>query len=260
MTIEKKRHSQINGKTEAAKKDEKTEEKPEEKKITITESDLDALISRKIAEATKGTGSSSDIVEALRIFAEANVDKKPFKYDPFEYREPDANDLLEKPKVYWAMGYWKVLGDDRQNGQSVPAPFGPVIFKPDHTNRVKSGKEENVYFFSKHVCISKKELAFLEKHSLRGIVFFEHIDDTQTVDTRLVSLLSKYVTGLRSTNAHSLFAQAKLLGIPMTTTNPDEMRLIMATKLANDEFEKVKESAKVRLRQNEKEDLVAKKQ
>src|SRR5689334_9234617 len=103
--------------------------------------------------ASNGNGGMGDLIEALKIFSQTNVEKKPFKYDPFEYREPDANDLLEKPRIFWAMGFWKVLGDDRQAGQSVPAPFGPVIFKPDHTKRVKSGKEENIYFFSKHVCI-----------------------------------------------------------------------------------------------------------
>lgn len=217
---------------------------------------VDELLTAKLKNLKSSEGTiSQDLVEALVELAKNNSDnqKKNQKYDPMQYRDPDPKDRLEEPKVFWSHGVIMVLGDDRRDGQPFPAPYGPVVFKPVATDKKQVGKEVNLIIFNKYICQSKKELDFLMNHSLFNVVFFERVNEIQSTDVRYALTLARYIGSLRATSAIQIFDQAKQMGIPRETDSVDQMRVIIAQKMAKDTIAAEDEAAKTRIRTERKE-------
>lgn len=235
---------------------EKTE-KQNEPSVTLTLSEIDKLIDARIKERTKPETGSAELIKMLtEALNKTNPDNNR-KFDKAKYMEPEPEDLMKEPVVFWSQGFQYVIGDDKKNGRPIPAPLGVIDFKAVSSVRRQNGKEQNMLILSKHVCQSKKELAFLRNHTMYGIRFFEKSDDVESVDVRYASLIAQHAQGLRNMDAYRVFEQAKNLKLPLTTDDPNTMRIILAQHYAKADVEKSEEAMKASIRKEKKEALLA---
>lgn len=236
---------------------EPTQEKAEttEPTITLTMSQIDKMIDARLKERQSSPTGSAELVEMLAKALDKN-NSKVEKFDKAKYHDPEPGDLLEKSVVFWSQGFQYVIGDDRKNGRAIPAPLGVVDFKADSSKRRQVGKEQHMLIMSKHICQSKKELEFLRNHTMFGIRFFEKLDDIESVDVRYASLIAKYAQGLRNMDAVRVFDQARQLQIPISTDNPDTMRVILAQHYAKQDVAASEEALKTNIRKEKKELLL----
>lgn len=240
----------------AAKNEPVNQEEKKEETVTLTISQIDKLIDARLKERTSSASGASELVELLTQALGKQNNQKIEKFDKAKYHDPEPGDLLEKAVVFWSQGFQYVIGDDRKNGLAIPAPLGVVDFKAQSSKRKQNGKEQQMLILCKHVCLSKKELAFLRNHTMYGIRFFEKVDDVESVDVRYATLIASYAQGLRNMDAIRVFDTARHLQIPITTDNPDTMRVVLAQHYAKADVERSEEAQKTNIRKEKKELLL----
>jgi len=255
MAIEKSTEEQQND--EQPKKVEKT---TDDEQITLSKSDLEALIDSKIKSASASGESGQlikDLTDSLKTAIQGDEYKKP---DEFAYLSPtsiDPDDLVEDGEIFWAAGFHLVIGDDKKNGIAIPPPYKVIDFRPEGSKRKQNGKEVDMQIWSTYMSHSKKEIEWLKNHSLYGIRFFTKSADAMSIDVRYTQKLAEYAQAMRNTEAHRVVAQARELGL-VVTDDLETLRLVIAQERAKDYMKQFEENEKIRLKSNTKTDLLTK--
>lgn len=229
-----------------------------EEQISMSKSDLEALINSKLEEKIS-QGQSSDVIsqltESLKSAIQGDTYTKP---DPFSYRSPasiDREDILEDPLIFWAPGFHFVIGDDKKNGIAIPTPYQIIEFKPEGSRKNQRGKEIDIQIWSTYKCQSKKEAQWLKDHTLYGIRFFTKSADAVTADTRYTQKLAEYAQALRNTEPYRIIQQAKEAG-EVFTDDVDTLRLVLAKKKTEDYMKQFEVERVKMLDRNNKKDLL----
>lgn len=118
-----------------------------------------------------------------------------------------------------------VIVDAYINNRPVPVPYKPILFKLATSKRVKSGKETDIYYVSKYTCKSKRELEFLRKHHLLGVIFFEDQKNLNHEDVHILTKMAAVLSSLNKVDAVSIVQRCKAAGLPIT----DDIRQMRAS-------------------------------
>jgi hypothetical protein len=175
---------------------------------------------------------------------EKMIKKQPTVASPVvekSYTQELLDDYLETPVVFFAYSSDFFLGGDFRNGREVIPPlrdekiegrtgvirFEQVIRQIRRTERSSA----KVICVSVYKCFSKKELEFLENHSLFGVRFFREMDSSKNVDSRWATKLTEANASIARLSEHRLIEVCEQNGIPKSK-DVNMMRRKLIDKLA----------------------------
>lgn len=125
-----------------------------------------------------------------------------------------------------------IIVDAIIGNQVVNVPYAPIIFDFKRMDKVRVGKETEIYNTSEYVCKSKKELEFLRKHHLLGVMFYEKSGEVvDVIENKIAVKMVSIMSGLKGVGSNQLFAMCKSLGIA-PTDDVASMRQQIALKQA----------------------------
>jgi len=254
MAVTEEKDSQ-NAEEQPKKDAVKTNDGSEQEMVPLSQ--VEALIEAKMKERQAGpTLDNPDLAAAILQLAQSNRAQNEESYDPGKYlTEIDKDDYLDEPVVFWASGFMLVIGDDRQNGIPIKAPYGKIEFEAVGSKRQQRGKDIDIQIWCKYVCESKKVQKFLEDHTLFGVRFFKKAGDTINVDTRYTLKLASYYTGMKNIPAHQVFQQLRDMNLTFTD-DVNEARLMIAKVRTDEEMKKYEDANIVRARNESKEGML----
>ena len=181
-----------------------------------------------------------EMMKRVRNAGEESTGVKAFQnYTSID--EITAEDMLDEPDqvTFMCPKVAHVVVDGYINNRPVPAPYKPIMFKLSNSKRVKSGKETDIFYVSKYTCKSKKELEFLRKHHLLGVVFFEDSKNITHEDVHILTKMASVLSSLNKVDAVSIVQRCKAAGIPVS----DDVRQMRASLAGVEAKRMVKEEA-----------------
>ena len=243
MAIEKSKDEQ-----KSLSQNEETKTPEQEEMVSMSQ--VEALINARLKESAAVNRDTDLATTVATAVAEAMRGNQPVeKFDDLQYlsqRQMPKDDILAAPVIFWALGILLVIGDDRRNRQSHPAPYGSVVFKPLGEKRIQRGKETEIQIFATYESWSKAEVEWLKGHSLMGSRFYLKEDESLDVnrDLMFANKVAKYAQGMMGTHASQVISQAQAMNIAITENIP-QMRIAIAQRKATDEMGQWEESSKV---------------
>jgi len=159
----------------------------------------------------------------------------------------DINDVLDEPVMFFTYSLGYMLMDDVKQGHAIRTPFNRP-FKFSHLFRQERiGARDKKEFMMVSVCkiSSKKELDWLQKHSLYGVKFFEDIRNVRTVDVEMQERLVEANSEIARLSDHEIVQRALGEGVsPSTDISKMKRSLIqaIANKRITEKNERVQNS------------------
>lgn len=185
----------------------------------------------------------------LSVFGDGNKYVSEKDIDPADR----LND--EEAVTFFAHKIAYVIVDDLRDGHPVRTPFGrPIILKWQSGKVITKGKEQNIINLSAYTSYSKKEVDWLRKHRLFGVIFFESIKDAINVDHLRAHKIAKYMGNLMNMDGNKLVTTAQRLQLPMET-DVHKLRIMLASYYADEDIKKEKVDQQMRNADSIKESM-----
>ena len=180
-----------------------------------------------------------------------SISYEELKYKTVTQGQINIEDVMETPVVFYAHNCGYLIVDDSKHGQSVRAPYKPIMFEFHFNKLTGKGKEQDIINYSKYVCSSKLEYEFLKSHTFFNIIFFESRKDLEAVDYRMTQKVIKNMTSLKNMAPYKIIEVARQNGIDINgaADDLDKLRLTVATVLAKREMDS--EGRNVRITEDE---------
>lgn len=239
---------------------------PEGKKETsVTE--LVELLKKQQAEIDNlkkqnlGSGSGFDIDGIAKIIKATKESEKDIDYASGITTDQVPEDDYDENGVMFSapfLGYEIV--DDIRKGHRVRLPYGKkdIFFEYGATRRYMQGNGyEAIVPYSTYLSRSKKEIEWLKNHSMFNVQFYESLNETAHVDGERINRLSVIMKMLNTLEVVDLIKRGKDYGVPYSS-DPKTMRINIAMKMIDKEFEHLKQKTTDRLIETEKEKLILK--
>lgn len=136
---------------------------------------------------------------------------------PVAREQIDPSDVLEEPVFFFAYkSQYSIFGDKRQ-GQDLKTPYGtPIKFEKEFRiiKNKNSRYEKEILAVCKAKVLSKKELEFMENHSLRDITFFRDMNTASSTQAAYAEVLSQVSMEMSRMSQHQVVTRARDEGIP----------------------------------------------
>jgi hypothetical protein len=177
-----------------------------------------------------------------------------------EISDTDPDDILSPEEICTFISHkvLYVIVDGFVNNKPVKVPYKPIVFKFQGAKKTGSGRDTNIFNFSTYVCKSRKELNFLKTHHLFGVMFFDNINKSKSIDTEYAIKLASAMKALQTVEAGRLIPMCKELGIDITSdADVHQMRAQIAIKTAAQYENSAKLKAEEMLRETEANKLFA---
>lgn len=224
---------------ENGKKDAQSNE--ELLKIIKTQSDqFNALQEqvKSLQEKQTSLGSAEVLAQALASFASKQKEKDLDYEAGIPEEEIPEGDFIKEGVRFCAPFVGYVISDDKRKGQRVILPYGKKIIEFDYTaTRVtQSGKHQNSHPISAYISRSHKEVEWLRKHSLYGIMFYETTTEAANADAIKATRLATIMNHIKDYEMPDLMARAQENGVAINE-DTSRMRMNLAFKILEKELE-----------------------
>lgn len=220
----------------------------EEKMIHVSESEfktlmenmekrLEAKFNKGAKEGASPFGPMDGLKEAFSELAD-NLNPNPgTKYAARFEESIDAKDFLDVPvKMFTYNHYFAIFGEMRY-GHEVKTPYGrPIVFK----NVVTQQSGRQVLYVAEAKIATKKELEWMRKSPMYGIIFHEKIKgDLSEADRLMAAKLSQAFLEIAGMTEYQIMQRATDEGLPKST-DVEVLRVGIIKKIAerNMDFEK----------------------
>ena len=202
------------------------------------------------------------LVNSLGKIVNKDSDSRPVSnFQGFsEISDTDPEDVLPPEEIVTFISHkvLYVIVDGFVNNKPVKVPYKPIVFKFQGAKKTGSGRDANIFNFSTYVCKSRKELHFLKTHHLFGVMFFDNINKTKSIDTEYAIKLASAMKALQTVEARRLIPMCKELGIDITSdADVHQMRAQIGIKTAAQYENTAKLKAEEMLRESEANNLFA---
>jgi len=211
--------------------------KAPEEMVAMPKSQFDAMMQQmeqRILEKvnTKGNAAMGEMVETMRdatFSGSSREGLRPMNMDDF-----DINDVLEVPVMFFTYSLGYMLMDDVKQGHAIRTPYNRP-FKFNHLFRhERVGARDKKEFLMVSVCkiSSKKELDWLQRHSLYGVKFFEDIRNVRSVDIEMQERLVEANNEIARLSDHEIVQRALGEGVS-PSTDVSKMKRSLVQSIAN---------------------------
>jgi hypothetical protein len=158
---------------------------------------------------------------------------------PVAREQIDPSDVLDEPVFYFAYkSQYSIFGDKRQ-GQDLKTPYGTPIKFEKELRMVKnknSRYEKEILAVCKAKVLSKKEMEFMESHSLKDITFFRDMNTQTTTHAAYAEVLSQVSMELSRMTQHQVVTRARDMDIA-ASRDIDGMKRELIHKIAKERFQ-----------------------
>jgi len=225
-------------------------------------SQIDSIIKERMGEFSKNSRDVDLATAIAEAMVRAQNENETKKFDPFSYlsrAEISKDDWLDEPVKFWALGILLVIGDDKREGQNIPAPRGLIKFLPQGTKRKPRGKETEIQILCAYETRSKLEAEFLQRHTLCGARFFLKSTEAFDVNIRFAQKVAAYAQGMMNTHANQVISMARELGLNVDD-DINTLRIAVAQHRAKVDVDRYEEIEKETLAENSKINMLNAKQ
>lgn len=205
-----------------------------EEMITIPKEQFAALMEQMEERILKKVGSKSNdtLTEMLETMRDNNYSGSSREGMPsISMDKFDVNDVLPEPVMFFTYSIGYMIMDDVKQGHAIRTPYSRP-FKFTHLFRYeKIGARDKKEFMMVSVCkiSSKKELDWLQRHSLYGVKFFEDIRNVKTIDVEMQERLVEASNEIARLSDHEVVQRALAEGVaPGTDVSRMKRSLIQA--------------------------------
>lgn len=198
--------------------------------VTMSKEELAAFIDQAVETRLKAFREVNTAPEKTeRDYLKELVEELKGKDNPLDLSvavdesELDPSDVLEKPKVYYTVGRRYIIRDDVRNGAAVKTPYGRKFdfggVDSGEVLRFKegSGRFATNYYISTCRVYSKKEIEWLERHSLFNIKFFPKLDGAKGVDAMVSTYTTQAAGEINPLTPDKIINRARQEGIEITS-------------------------------------------
>lgn len=261
MALEKSKDEKVEQPDADEKKVVAVDEGPSSEEVKdemIPMSQVKELIAAQLAEHTQSSNNVELGTAIANAMVKAQHENEPHKFDEFSYlsrAEISKDDWMEEPARFWALGIFLVIGDDKREGNKVPAPRGIIKFLPQGTRRKPRGKETEIQIISAYETRSKIEADWLKKHTLCGARFFEKSGEAFSVNIKYAQKVAAYTQGLMNTHANQVIGMAQAIGLDVTD-DIQMLRISVAQHRATKDIENYESVEREHLAENGKNQLL----
>ena len=236
--------------------------KAPEEVVTISKADFSKLTETIAAQVMRNLKLNAPVSDDSKVLAKILTSVQDSAYPspqlgdnvrPMDYDEFDMDDVLTEPVLFftYSMGY--MIMDATMAGRPVRTPYNRP-FRFTHLYRMeKLGERNRKEYISLSVAkiASKKEAAWLRKHPLCGIKFFEDIRNAKNIDVSIQERLVEASTEIARLNEHEIVQRSLAEGLS-PNMNVQDMKKALIHKIAdqkmkntaNKKFEALEEMSK----------------
>lgn len=193
-----------------------------EELVTLPKSQFEALMAQmeeRILKkvSTKSNAVGAELLETMRDATYSGSSREGLR--PMGLDDFDTDDVLPEPVMFFTYSIGYMVMDDVKQGHAIRTPYNRP-FKFTHLFRYERiGSRDKKEFMMVSVCkvSSKKELEWLQRHSLYGVKFFEDIRNVRSIDVEMQERLVEASGEISRLNDHEIVQRALGEGIAAST-------------------------------------------
>lgn len=181
---------------------------------------------------------------------------RPIK-EIYQEAELPVDDYLKDPVIFFAFSKYYAIWGDKRKGQQVSTPYERKIEFDTVYRFTRAGKTERgieIVTISQAVVRSKKEVEFLENHTLYGIKFFKNMKDAQSVDVTLSEKMAEAQGMIGGMDDMKVINRAQNEGVNIENPDVSKIRQQLIQKLAFDAMELETKRTKQTLEEHNQKD------
>lgn len=161
------------------------------------------------------------------------------------------DDYLAEPRIYHCFSSYYAIWDDTQLGKYIPTPYNrPIRFKKLYrfTKSDKTGRGVQTVSVSQAIVHSKREVNWIENHTLYNIKFAREMKGAEDGDVMLAEKMVEIANMVSGLDDMAVIGRARSEEINTQTADVDLIRKQLIKKLALDAMSKEKHKKQLRVK------------